>query len=935
MDTSTVDGYVRLAGSDPEDTFRNALEHAGSNTVGPDSDGQYKSNCPGPSHKNGDRNPSLRWFKTRNSVVKFHCFGACEYGEVMKALDLRSYQLRPVRYEFDYFEPDGTYRFTVKRTESADDTKKIVQYRRGIAGADGEEGQDKDGNGLADGEAYLWLEPELKEFAEDCRSAGKQMRLWIPEGEKDTVAIAGSGSLEEFDFVTTAPGGAKGWNGALTARVGDLWDQGVLGEVVLVCDPDPNGMKRGFAIRDELAEALPDLGVRALTIELGQDVADLCDQHREDWVEYTRELTEAEITEALEEGTAVSGFMLRYKIGLGAKPGRRGMAIASQRDKDGPQPVIAAEFEPIQAWDGGWVVRVTGPRKEPYEVVLSRSDLSSKSSFDKWLVREARTGMVPRCGIGGGEVAQSLGTWLDWAADIRQVPVVTVTEHLTWVDPKTGEPAKNATLDRRPVWVSPDAEDGAAVRWVGNDRAGSRWGHEGSEVEAAWAWARALTFGDDAAVAAVAGWAGAMLLAPWLSKWMPTKPGLALIAPSGSGKTHGAARLILQLAGCDGSSTSSVAGLRRRLAQGGVSAIQWIDDSAILDDHHLKEILRVATSQSEHTLANPDAGATATNTAKLVGCVVVSAEGVAWAEETAMQDRFLFVRPANPQHRKTMRVGSSDLQWIDVQELTDEYEAELTRLAGWTVDGVADQEVLSYLSAWVTKIGAPKGRGDVGPFVAAIGARAIATWLSGVRNRAVADGIWPGSKDEWSHKRHNNWAWLVATSDRLLEEARDAGPRFNTLINSVIPQVLQAELSAVTGKGMTSLVLQGVDASGEEELRRSVYGAVAMGGMATAMPMVLIDREERLWVWTAKLADWFERTNRGKSETRITSPRALSDQMASVEDNPEWAVWVERKGGNRNYTRTGVRVGKRDAGASRAVYRRLSEEASRAVLYSG
>ena len=925
MDPDILTDAVRLAGVDPVDTFFTALGRVGSETSGPDHAGQYTSNCPGPLHDRGDRRPSLRWFKTANSVVKFHCHVGCEYVDVMKALGLSRYQLRPVRYEFDYYDRDGTYRFTVRRTESADDTKKFTQYRR--APIDG--GEDQAGNGLDDGEALFWLEPALAEAAEDARSSGTALRLWLPEGEKDAIAIGGAG-IEEWDFVTTAPQGAGGWKPAHLARIGELYDAGVLAEVILVTDDDPAGMNRGFRIRDELAAALPDLAVRVITPTGGADVADLCDQYGTSWVEHCRELSESEIVEALEEGTAVSGFMARYPMGVGARAGRRGMSIRSDRDKDGPTPVIPAEFEPIEVWDEGWVVRVTGPRRDPVETILTRSDLASKAAFDRWLVSRARTGMVPRCGVGGGEVAQSLGMWLDWACDVRGVRRVVVTPHLTWVRPDNGEPARSP--EPPPVWVSPDAE-GGLVRWTGQDRAGSAWGTEGTEVEAAWAWARALTFGDEESVAAVAGWAGAMLLTPWLSQWMPTKPGLALIAPSGSGKTHGAARLILQLVGCDGSSTSSVAALRRRLAQGGVSAIQWIDDSEILDDHHLKEVLRVATSQSEHTLANPDAGVTATATAKLVGCVVVSAEGVAWAEETAMADRFLFVRPVNPQGRRSLRVGSDELQWADVQALTSEYSGELTRVAGWSVLGLAGPEVLGRLEAWVRSIGSPVGRGDVGPFVAALGARAVATWLTGVR--AAAGPSWPGKGPEWSHARYNRWDWLVAAADKSLEAARDAGPRFNTLVNTVIPAAMTAAAGSVSAKGATGGVVTGAMAGSEEEFRAWFRTATTAGGGAitTALPTVVVDRDERVWVWVKGLSTWYEKVGSGRrgAETRIAGVRALSDQMETVEDNPEWATWSEHKSGGRAYVRPGIRISKTGGGV-RAVYRRLTAEASAAVL---
>lgn len=924
MDSATLSEYVRIAGSDPEDTFRTALDKLGLTTKGPDREGQWSSQCPA----HDDREPSLHWGQTSNHVVKFHCFAGCDGDEIMKRLGLRWYQLKPVKYEFEYFDRDGTYLFTVRRMQKADGGKKITQLRRL------DNGEELDGNGLEKGQSVLWLEPELQSAAEDARAAGKKLELWLPEGEKDTIAIAGSGSVGEWEFVTTGPGGAKNWLPEHTARIVELWEAGVLSSVILVADPDKAGMERGFRFKDELGGLLPDLPVRVLAPADGDDIADLCDQYGRRWTDHVRELTGSEIAEALEEGSAVTGFMIRYPLGPGAKAGRMGMAIRIEgEDRDSVRPVLAAEVEPVSTWTGGWVVKVTPPRRDATEVVLTYGDLSSKAAFDKWMVR-ARVAMVPRCGLGTGEVAQALGLWLDWAADVRGVEQVVVSEYLTWVDPKSGEPARVVSSGgAEPVWVAPENERGSGVRWIGVDRAGTHWGRDGTEVDAAWAWARALTFGDEETVAAVAGWAGAMLLAPWLGKWMPTKPGLAVIAPSGSGKTYGAPRLLLQLAGCDGNATSSVAGLRRRLSQGGVSSIQWIDDSSILDDYHLKEILRVATSQGEHILANPDGGAGATSSVRLVGCIAVSAEGVGWMDEVAMQDRFLNVRPKNPQGRLSLRDGADgELQWQDVQELMAEYDGELTRVARWTVEGVSAGR--DGVGRWVSQVGAPTGRGDVAAFCAAVGARAVAAWLYGAMGRA--GDSWPGKRAPWTHKRYSSWKWLVQAADTRLEEARAQGARYNSLINTVLPAVLRAELTGVSGKGMTSLVAHNVDATSADSMRRSIYDRVQHGEtVETALPMVLLDLDGRMWVWTAAVAGWYERAYRNKAESRINGAKALADQIEVFEDNPDWAVWLDHKGKGRSYERPGIRIGKREAGASRAIYRRLSLEASEAVLNGG
>jgi hypothetical protein len=56
-------------------------------------DGNYLCRCPGPLHRNGDRNPSLSVKDGRNGRPLFHCFAGCAYDEIVTALRARG--LRP------------------------------------------------------------------------------------------------------------------------------------------------------------------------------------------------------------------------------------------------------------------------------------------------------------------------------------------------------------------------------------------------------------------------------------------------------------------------------------------------------------------------------------------------------------------------------------------------------------------------------------------------------------------------------------------------------------------------------------------------------------------------------------------------------------------------------------------------------------------------
>jgi hypothetical protein len=55
-------------------------------------DGNYVCRCPCPSHKNGDRNPSLSVKDGRNRLL-LYCFAGDAYDDIVKALEAQG--LRP------------------------------------------------------------------------------------------------------------------------------------------------------------------------------------------------------------------------------------------------------------------------------------------------------------------------------------------------------------------------------------------------------------------------------------------------------------------------------------------------------------------------------------------------------------------------------------------------------------------------------------------------------------------------------------------------------------------------------------------------------------------------------------------------------------------------------------------------------------------------
>jgi hypothetical protein len=55
----------------------------------PDAGGNFQCRCPGRSHRNGDRTPSLSVKDGRNGRVLLFCFAGCTFDEIVAGLETR------------------------------------------------------------------------------------------------------------------------------------------------------------------------------------------------------------------------------------------------------------------------------------------------------------------------------------------------------------------------------------------------------------------------------------------------------------------------------------------------------------------------------------------------------------------------------------------------------------------------------------------------------------------------------------------------------------------------------------------------------------------------------------------------------------------------------------------------------------------------------
>lgn len=189
------------------------------------SKGGVKSHCPGPSHRNGDRNPSLGVTESGGTVL-FKCYGGCDQPAVMAALQERDLWPRkedrararvnghaPLQIvaTYDYRDASGALAFQVVRLEPKDFRQRRPNHRGGWDWKKGDT-------------AILYRLPELL-------AADPAEIVFACEGEKDVDRLRALGLV-----ATTHAGGAGKWSDGNSAWLADR-------RVALLEDNDEAGAK--------------------------------------------------------------------------------------------------------------------------------------------------------------------------------------------------------------------------------------------------------------------------------------------------------------------------------------------------------------------------------------------------------------------------------------------------------------------------------------------------------------------------------------------------------------------------------------------------------------------------------------------------------------------------------------------------------------------
>lgn len=180
-----------------------------------------KTHCPGPSHRNGDKNPSLG-VEEKGGKTLVSCYGGCDQGSVIAALQERGMWPRREEREtngrgpggivatYDYRDASGGLSFQVVRMQPKDFRQRRPKAEGGWEWKAGDR-------------SLIYRLPELLAASDD-------EIVFVPEGEKDVDRVRSLGLI-----ATTNAGGAGKWSDGNSRwlagrRVAILGDRDAAGE---------------------------------------------------------------------------------------------------------------------------------------------------------------------------------------------------------------------------------------------------------------------------------------------------------------------------------------------------------------------------------------------------------------------------------------------------------------------------------------------------------------------------------------------------------------------------------------------------------------------------------------------------------------------------------------------------------------------------------
>lgn len=339
---------------------------------------QYKAKCP--AHDDDHASLSVSW-GDKGKVI-FNCHANCTYNDIADALGLGKRDLeqpRKIAATYDYRDQDGELVYQVVRWEP----KSFSQRRPG----------ERKGTWINNMQGVDPIPFNLPDIAEVVANGTEDDVIWIPEGEKDCLAIIQA--YGEGNYATCNHGGAGKWTDEHSA-----WLEGFKGQLVIVADNDDKPTKPGqrhALVVHESIKRVAGIDAEIVYPAVGKDAADHVGDHGpDDFLLVTPDMLRAEIADAATENPSEEEERAARVEGIAADIEDReaARALVAQRRAE----AMAARDKRIRVMSGD-VFALEVPTEVP--ILIGRGD-------KVLAMRDEATLIVGGDGVGKSSLVQQI-----------------------------------------------------------------------------------------------------------------------------------------------------------------------------------------------------------------------------------------------------------------------------------------------------------------------------------------------------------------------------------------------------------------------------------------------------------------------------------------------------------------------------------------------
>lgn len=252
----------------------------------------------------------------------------------------------------------------------------------------------------------------------------------------------------------------------------------------------------------------------------------------------------------------------------------------------------------------------------------------------------------------------------------------------------------------------------------------------GAEAEAQAVLRKILEFHDEEVASVFGAWWAAVLLKPFVVRWVSQFPIMGLEAPSESGKTTGFFELMHRLSGYTGPQMNPTRAALRDYLTAHNAGYVWVDDLDALGDR--EELLRQVTVGG--SLVKKSGDHQGQTSAIMRAALVISGESLGLSGQKALLDRVVVMEVPSPKGR--MAADGQRSQWEEIVDFRGDYP-DLSAYSGTLV-----QRALGFVSKIhrITELRTAPGRHGDKIAVLRLGARLL-TYLVGDEDRGHIDRV--------------------------------------------------------------------------------------------------------------------------------------------------------------------------------------------------